>query len=168
MSSIEELGQLMKKKYPDRFQGRTDLEAGLELKRRYPSKFLEYRDPAKPVVQRLPDDTLEKEMAVQVVPNISLETKREASLSYREIIDSIAKTDSSLAISIEAEKNLQRNIESLVEYYKPDRGRFTSWWNKGKAEAREKLLDALNREQRQLIDQTVMLQRVLGAIHYLY
>lgn len=43
-----------------------------------------------------------------------------------------------------------QNLQPLIDYYNPSRGRFTSWWETGKSERRNKLLLALNAEQKTL------------------
>jgi hypothetical protein len=52
----------------------------------------------------------------------------------------------------------ESNIQSVIEYYKPNRGRLTAWWQRGKAEGRGKLLDALNLEQQRVVEQGAILE----------
>jgi ribosomal protein L30E len=60
--------------------------------------------------------------------------------------------------SIQSSVSIPDNqIEKIKEYYKPSKGRFTSWWQQRKSESRSQLLRTLNAEQLLIIEQ--------GAIH---
>jgi hypothetical protein len=50
------------------------------------------------------------------------------------------------------------NVQSLIDYYSPKRGRFTSWWQHGKSESRTRLLTVLNQEQLFVIQQGAILE----------
>lgn len=67
--------------------------------------------------------------------------------------------DGQLRNLLKSDLKLQRKVEDVVDYYRPSRGKFTSWWQRGKAEGREKLLTVINNEQRLLIEQAAMLER---------
>lgn len=49
------------------------------------------------------------------------------------------------------------NVQSLLEYYNPSRGRLSSWWQRGRAESRSKLLSVLNSEQLLVVEQGAVL-----------
>lgn len=49
-------------------------------------------------------------------------------------------------------------LEKVVKYYNPKRGRLTSWWQRGRAESRGRLLTALNEEQVLVIQQGAVLE----------
>jgi hypothetical protein len=53
---------------------------------------------------------------------------------------------------------LDTDIQAVIDYYSPERGKLTSWWQRGKAEGRGKLLEALNLEQRLVIEQGAILE----------
>jgi hypothetical protein len=55
----------------------------------------------------------------------------------------------------------EHHIEELKEYYRPSRGRFTSWVQRGKSEGRNKLLEVLNQEQALVIQQGAMLESAI-------
>jgi hypothetical protein len=55
------------------------------------------------------------------------------------------------------------SIARLTEFYSPSKGRFSSWWQGGKAEARAKLLTQLNQEQLLVIEQGAILEREVQA-----
>lgn len=59
---------------------------------------------------------------------------------------------------VEVDYAVNSNVQELVDYYNPERGRLTSWWQRGKAEGRGKLLEALNTEQRLVIEQGAILE----------
>lgn len=50
-------------------------------------------------------------------------------------------------------------LEAVKAYYDPGRGRLTSWWQRGKAEGRQRLSDALNNEQISVIQQGALLEQ---------
>jgi hypothetical protein len=50
-------------------------------------------------------------------------------------------------------RHFENLTKDLVEYYNPHQGRLSSWWKRGKAEARTKLLQVLNAEQRLVLEQ---------------
>lgn len=52
-------------------------------------------------------------------------------------------------------------LQSLVDYYSPRRGRFTSWWQQGRAEARNKLLTVLSEEQSLVIKRGAELEELV-------
>jgi hypothetical protein len=70
------------------------------------------------------------------------------------LIEYVPPPESPLALN-------SRQIISLRAYYKPSRGRLTSWWQRGKAEARDKLLAILNEEQVKAIEQGAMLEQAI-------
>jgi hypothetical protein len=49
-------------------------------------------------------------------------------------------------------------ITDLMQFYKPDQGRFKNWWNRGKSESRANLVKVVTEEQRALIEQGAVLQ----------
>lgn len=53
----------------------------------------------------------------------------------------------------------QQAIEQIKAHYTPQRGRFTSWWERGKAEGRNKLLEVLNAEQVAVIKNAAILEQ---------
>lgn len=53
----------------------------------------------------------------------------------------------------------EQAIEAIKAHYHPSRGRFTSWWQRGKAEGRNKLLEALNEEQLRVIQHGAILEQ---------
>lgn len=154
MASIEELGQLWKQQYPGKFDNRTDREVGLELKMNFPSRFLEYRDSAMVVRE---STAIVPEVLPPVSQRYSVRSPSEQQF-FKELED-IGKTDITLYSSLKENVDLQRNYKSLVEFYNPNHGRFTSWWRRGKGEARNKFLTVVNEQQRLLIEQAAMLER---------
>jgi hypothetical protein len=56
------------------------------------------------------------------------------------------------------EYSTEENIQRVVDYYNPNRGRLISWWQRGKAESRNKLLTVLNEEQLLVIEQGALLE----------
>lgn len=63
--------------------------------------------------------------------------------------------------ALEYDEDMSENIETLISYYNPRRGRLSSWWQRGKAEGRTKLLRALNDEQALVIEQGAMLEKAV-------
>lgn len=55
----------------------------------------------------------------------------------------------------------ERNVNDLIKYYDPSRGRLSSWWQRRKAEGRNRLLEVLNEEQARVIEQGAMLERAI-------
>jgi hypothetical protein len=53
----------------------------------------------------------------------------------------------------------QQSIEQIKAHYSPRRGRFTSWWQRGKGEGRNKLLTVLNQEQVLVIQKAAVLEQ---------
>lgn len=154
MPSIEELGELWKQQYPGKFDDRTDREVGLELKWKYPSEFLEYRD-------QDPVNKLPAPVVPDILPPLSKipHSSRNSNERFSNELEAIRNFDINLYSSLSANEGLRRNVESLIEYYDPARGRISSWWNRGKAEGRVKYLTVTNDEQRLLIEQAAMLER---------
>lgn len=52
-------------------------------------------------------------------------------------------------------------VQNLLDYYNPKKGRFTSWWQRGKADSRSDLLQALNQEQRLFLEQAAMFEEAV-------
>lgn len=78
---------------------------------------------------------------------------------YDEFIDEV---EPSQALTYHEPHHLQSiespYIEDLIDYYKPSRGVFGSWWQSAKSDSRSKLLNSLNNEQRLVIEQWNILQ----------
>lgn len=53
------------------------------------------------------------------------------------------------------------HIDRLLDYYNPERGRFSAWWQRGKAESRTKLLEVINQEQLAVIEQGAILEKAI-------
>lgn len=102
MRRIKELGAVIKKKYPGKYDDVADERLGIVMKQEYPADYSDFFD----------DETFNK-------------------------------------------------VSQLVEYYKPSRGRLSSWWQRGKAESRVKLLRVLNEEQSLVLQQAAMLEEAV-------
>lgn len=53
---------------------------------------------------------------------------------------------------------VRTDVYALQQYYSPDRGRLSSWWQRGKAESRTKLAEALTAEQQAVLRQGAVLE----------
>lgn len=58
----------------------------------------------------------------------------------------------------ESKSLLENNVESLISYYDPKKGRIASWWQRSKSDSRGAMLRSFNEEERLLIEQAVMLE----------
>jgi hypothetical protein len=56
-------------------------------------------------------------------------------------------------------EKLFKNTTTLEDYYNPRRGRFTAWWQRGKAEGRTKLAQALTQEELAVLQQAALLEQ---------
>lgn len=99
MKSIKDLGALVKRKYPGKYDDLADEKIGVLIKKKYPDSYLDFFD----------DDTFNK-------------------------------------------------VTDLMKFYDPNKGRLSSWWQRGKSESRARLLTVLNEEQRLVIEQGAILQ----------
>jgi len=54
-------------------------------------------------------------------------------------------------------------VRTLEKYYNPNRGRLTSWWQRGKAEGRTKLLEVLTQEERLVLEQAAIMEQQVQA-----
>jgi hypothetical protein len=73
-------------------------------------------------------------------------------------INAIMKADSHLRTLLLADPSLTEKIQTTLDFYKPSRGRFTAWWQRGKAEGRVALQEVLNKEQILIIQQAATLE----------
>jgi hypothetical protein len=55
--------------------------------------------------------------------------------------------------------NTRPNLQQILDYYSPKKGRFTSWWQRGKAESRLGLQTVLNAEQMAVIEAGAVLEK---------
>jgi hypothetical protein len=71
----------------------------------------------------------------------------------------VAHTNSMMGQVIEYSTDAQTiaNVQSLLDYYSPKRGRLSSWWQRGKAESRGRLVAVLSQEQWLVIQQGAIL-----------
>jgi hypothetical protein len=60
--------------------------------------------------------------------------------------------------SVEVSPQIRDNIQTLFDYYDPSSGKLSSWWQRGKAESRARLLGVLNQEQLLIIEQGAILE----------
>lgn len=78
---------------------------------------------------------------------------------FQEALMAIKAADTHLHSMMMVDPKLTQNIQTTINYYNPSRGRFTSWWQRGKAEARVALQRVLNDEQILIIQQAATLER---------
>jgi len=135
MKTVEELGRLVKEKYPGKYDDMSDAEVGRAVKARYP-QYSDYSDSEEKMANKLVESVLPSSLTVQQPSDLE---------SWRNPPKD--KTES--------------NVESLTAYYDPNKGRLSSWWRRGKAESRVKLLSVLNEEQYLVIQQGAMLEEAV-------
>src|SRR5687767_580061 len=73
------------------------------------------------------------------------------------LVEDVSRELAGISPNTAIDPRFEQNIQTLIDNFDPNRGRFWSWWLRGKAEGRNKLLTALNEQQRQLIEQGAML-----------
>lgn len=76
---------------------------------------------------------------------------------------SVVSIDNELNQMANANLQLRDKVEEVGGYYDPSRGRFTSWWQAGKAQGRVELLKIVNLEQAKLIEQAAQLEQAAAT-----
>lgn len=60
--------------------------------------------------------------------------------------------------SLEHNFQLQEQLSSLRDFYNPNKGRLSSWWQQGKSNSRSGMLRSFNEEEKLLIERAVILE----------
>ncbi len=84
------------------------------------------------------------------------------------LVDDVSRELASIFPQAVVDPRFKQNIQTLINDFDPQRGRFWSWWLRGKAESRNKLLTAMNDQQRALIEQGAMLARHVNESQMAY
>lgn len=116
-------------------------DLGRKIKAKYPGKYDDMSDAevGRRVKTKYPgayDDFVETGLSVWESPAF-VPTPVSASLSHHQ-------------------QKFEHLTQDLIRYYNPRQGRLSAWWNRGRAEARIKLLRALNEEQMLVLEQAAM------------
>lgn len=136
MKTIKDLGIKAKAKHP-KYRHLSDLEAGKQVKREFPGCYDEFQD---------------TDMVIQTDKGIA-----KADSAFDKSLSELTGGMNDLSIEPRTEENLQ----VLLDYYKPTRGVFTSWWQRRKSEGREKLVSQVSNEYLEVIRQGQLLEQAV-------
>lgn len=71
----------------------------------------------------------------------------------------IGSRDGHLRRMLQADVDMRRKVEDLIDFYQPSSGRISTWWNAGKVEGQVRLLESLGAAQRHVVEQAALLER---------
>jgi hypothetical protein len=132
MPTLSDLGQIIRRISPERWEGWTDEEIGRATKQELPGQYEEYTEG-------------NRSMTVTPPPE-----RRDGLKDAMTVL----KPDGSTGISPLTVKQ----VEEVRDYYSPHKGIFSSWLQRIKADGRGKLLDSLYSEQLSLIERGSLLE----------
>ena len=132
MKTISDLGREIKEDYPDSYDDLSDEEVGRMAKSKNPNRYRDYEDTSMMSAGGMLDDwSLDNAMAT---------------------MDSGTRLQG---------KNLNDNLEILSNYYQPNKGILSSWWQKVKSQSRTDLLQVVTHEQLAIITQGAQIENAL-------
>ncbi|MGI8467751.1 MAG: hypothetical protein ACR2N3_04795 [Pyrinomonadaceae bacterium] len=112
-------------------------ELGKKIKKKYPGKY-----------DNLSDSDLGRKIKIKFKGKYD---------QYEDV--ALAKASSNLPVKpIHNETRHSNMVGQLLDFYKPSKGRLTSWWQQGKSESRVALLKVLTEEQMLLIQKGAMIE----------
>jgi hypothetical protein len=122
-------------------------DLGRKIKLQYPGEYDDLSDAevGRKVKAKYPEYSDYEDESLQVRPD---------TISWPTVTDALQTRASRPSVEYYTDENIQR----VVDYYDPNRGRFSSWWQRGKAESRNRLLSVLNEEQLLIIQQGALLE----------
>jgi len=133
MKSLKDLALVLKREHPQ-YQNMDDYTLALRAKERYPEKYADYVD--------------DRLLTLFTGPSGDLPT----------LNSNFTNIDSSTALQ---SANFQKKFDALLDYYQPQRGRFSSWWQSKKAESRIHLQKLINEEEQLVIEQGIMIENAV-------